>query len=316
MINMYYMDHGLYVFRPDHIRADYEDMKDMGCDAVTLSVLEQFHHGHKAIQNHCRLAHAAGLKIHVIPARFGGMFAGAPKTASGFAINNPDLLVEDANGDRHGVCCVENPGVRDFFAERLQSLIGDYEFDGVVLDEPKGTDIVCHCRHCCEAYGKVSHRTRQQSIVNFLGFLCDQIKSVRDSVEISLFAMPHDSGEFLAQLAALPNLDYIGIDGPVCDQETAPGAPIVKASLFESAPAALVTASEHGKKSLLVLESFGVPAWAYDAFAAGLDRALAYSPDQWIFFYYPHNTEDPDRLMALTESAIRRISGRSGFEAG
>ena len=144
-------------------------------------------------------------------------------------------------------------------------------------------------------------------MTDFLQWMCEQIKRVRTDLVTSLFAMPKDSGGLLDRLASLESLDYLGVDGPICDQERAPGKPICKKSLFESAPLLFELCARTGKKSLLVLESFGVPQRAYESYRRALVEAMRFKPDQWIFFYYPHNTEDPERLMAITREAISNL---------
>ena len=306
-INMYYMDHGFYVLNPRQLRDDYQDMGDMGVDAVTIAVLEQYRSSHKDMLLHFDLAHKAGLKVNIIPARFAGLFSGAPKACSPFAMNNPDTLVRDSAGKTYDCCCTENPRVFEFFDEHLSKLLSTFDIDGVVLDEPKGTKIVCHCEHCRRAYGEqLSEQTRERSLVKFLDWVCTRIKSIKPKTIITIATMPRIT-HLLTDVAKIAAFDHLSIDGPISDQEWFPNYPLKKPKLFETAETLIRTAREHGKKGVLFLESFSVPQRAYAQFAAAWDEVMKFAPDGWALYYYPHNTEDVEQIMSVTRDAVRKL---------
>ena len=142
--------------------------------------------------------------------------------------------------------------------------------------------------------------------MKFLDRLCTRIKAIKPHMSVTIAIMPRIM-HLLADLAKIGACDHLSIDGPISEQEWFPGYPLEKPSLFETAPTLIRRAREHGKKGLLVVESFSVPRRAYEQFEAALEKALKLAPDGWVFYYYAHNTEDPEHLMSLTRDAIRQL---------
>jgi hypothetical protein len=225
-------------------------------------------------------------------------------------MNNPDTLARDADGRTYDYCCTENPKVLEFFDKHLQKLLSTFDFDGVVLDEPKGTKIVCHCEYCQRASGtRPTQQTREQSLVKFLDWICARIKSIKPHASVTIAIMPRIL-HLLPDLGKISACDHLSIDGPVSEQEWFPGYPLKKPSLFETADTLIRTARQFNKKGILFLESFSVPQRVYEQFETALSDVLEFKPDGWSFYYYPHNTEDPERVMSMTRNAVRKLKGR------
>ncbi len=70
----------MYTLVPRHVREDLRWMADIGTRLVSLAVLEQdFRAAGENIDLVCEQAHRAGQQVVAVPARWGGLTAGAPK---------------------------------------------------------------------------------------------------------------------------------------------------------------------------------------------------------------------------------------------
>jgi hypothetical protein len=95
----------------------------------------------------------------------------------------------DPANDRHGVCCPNSPGYRDYIAAQAADLFERYEFEIAFVDMTFWP-CVCGCQHCRERLGaelpeKVDwadprwaafQNARQQWMEEYTGFITDTIK--------------------------------------------------------------------------------------------------------------------------------------------
>ncbi len=93
LINAYYFRAHMYTLVPRHVREDLKWMADVGTNVVTLSVLEQdLFAATKNIEFVVNEASKLNMKVWMVPARWGGLFAGAPKVPE-VAVNNMVALL-------------------------------------------------------------------------------------------------------------------------------------------------------------------------------------------------------------------------------
>jgi hypothetical protein len=98
MLNAYYFRAHMYTLVPRHVQEDMKWMADIGTNVVSVAVLEQdLFAAVENIQIIVEEAKKAGMKVHAVPSRWGGLLAGAPKVPSLFSVLHPHL---DATGRR------------------------------------------------------------------------------------------------------------------------------------------------------------------------------------------------------------------------
>ena len=97
MVSAYCLDYNTWVCIPKHVEEDFKEMADMGYDTVCLSFNESdMVYARRTFEILVTIAHKCGLKVHVIPSRIGGRFAGAPLMPSMWLAKNPQYC---ATGD-------------------------------------------------------------------------------------------------------------------------------------------------------------------------------------------------------------------------
>lgn len=111
---------------PQHRRDAFREMRDSGFDAVALSFSEgDVLLSRRDFDMHINEAHAAVLKVHVVPSRLGGRFAGFPLASLWLAENPASQLPENAD-----LACVEDPKFREWTGDFIRMLFSDHEVNG------------------------------------------------------------------------------------------------------------------------------------------------------------------------------------------
>jgi hypothetical protein len=120
---------------------------------------------------------------------------------------NPDWRIAPVQGwtrtpadppaDRHGVCCPNSPGYRDYIAEQIADLYGRYRFEITFIDMTFWP-CVCGCRHCRERFGaefpervdwtspdwRAFQNARQEWIEDYTKFIGDTIREATPGIGV------------------------------------------------------------------------------------------------------------------------------------
>ena len=89
----------MYTLVPRHVREDLQWMADVGTDLVSVAILEQDLNA--AVENVSIIQNQAaklGMKLAVVPSRWGGLLADAPKVPSHFSVVNPQTWLRKKDG--------------------------------------------------------------------------------------------------------------------------------------------------------------------------------------------------------------------------
>lgn len=314
LLNAYYFRANMYTLVPRHVREDLEWMAGAGTNAVSIALLEQdFFAARRNIELIHREATRLKMKVFATPSRWGGLLAGAPKVPSLFSVLHPETWVLNRDGTpakfstTSGVMSsVYHPATYEFFCQSVDKLFQEFDLDGLTWDEPKAfrpdyskaalqnlgphptpSDFI---KGAANFYARVSHYTRRQ----------------HPDKTINLFLMATNKDEEARAASVIPDLDYFACDGRPWNAE----AELAEAKresrtvrhakvLLGRGEFFLHLAREHGKKGLLLVENFSMPARMIPVMDAALDQVLALKPDQLIYYYYGRDTEDPDQNMAV-----------------
>lgn len=328
LINAYYFRAHMYTCVPRHIREDMTWMADIGTNVVTLAVLEQDLFA--AIENIkivCEEAARVGIKVYAVPARWGGLTAGAPKVPSLFSVNNPHtwmlkkdgtpFLMRNVSG---AISSMHYPETYQFFCESLDSMFKQFNISGVIWDEPKGFRMD-YSPKAVEKLGKdAPEEAHLKAAADFYGKVSRYIKDKYPDKQVSLFIQAH-SGKLEMELAAqVGSLDYFGCDGRPWDitedkkwvgsnehSESGKGKILLgKGEQF------IKLAKQNGKKTLFLVENHNLPKAMIPAMDAGLPRVLAMNVDHLIYYYYPRNIEEPDLNMSVIAKHIKSYAHKNG----
>lgn len=311
-----YFDVG-WLVHPRNIASNLADMKSMGGDSIFTQFVENG--DLRWLKLRTRMAHEAGLKVYASPGRVGGLFAAGPIPGSMFATKHADSRMIDRQGQpimgTGGLmCCPNNPKFQAWFYPFLQNMMLETGADGVAFDEPKGPDIACWCDHCKALVDKPDSQSllalRESTMADMMGKVCTQMRQHKPDFVTVAMLMPAASNRFLKLVTEQKNLDYIGVDGPLCHQGPTPTADLIKTPLWVSAPHFAAAAHAAGKKSFALTETFDVNPWACGELASRIHDLPAMNIDMYSFNYYGHDCEDGDLVMESVRKAVALVKGK------
>ena len=300
------------MFHPGHAQMAWDEMKQLGCSAVILPATEpDIEFFGNNVKRYIDSAKKSRLKVYWIPARYGGLFAGAPLMSSPFCTRNLNAVIKNEElqlrQGRSLMACVNNPLFQEFFVNQIEKVIGSFGFDGIMMDEPKWSDVTCYCDYCrAKAHGKDMLLFRQESMAEFLDMLGKTAKQVNNQVKIALFVEPSTPRRFAEFTACLEHIDVFGYDGSL-GPHTIPGWS--KEHLFDVWPFVDKIAKANGKKSLLVAENFDTNTVDLDQMEKSLRLVCQSGCDILTLFYYPFGNSEPGDNMERVKRVLMEFIG-------
>ena len=309
IVSAYCLGYQSWTVVPHQMEEDFKEMRDMGFGAVNLSFSEnELKYARRAFELQVRLAHAAGLKVNVIPSRLGGRFAGAPFMPSVWLAQNPQYALYSKPGALP-VACVESPAFRAWVREFMETLLRDYELDGIIWDEPKSHGLISRHPDTIAKFGE--HPTEENMIDSFVEFL-EEIsgfcRELRPGMRQTMFVQKNYNPYFTGKAARIESLDYFGYDGNMARQSVFQEEPRWhKYRLEEVWERTVAECAQTGKKSFALVENMLMPSAAVDEFEENFERYLSrYTPDHLAIYYYAHNNEDPERVHAAVKRLMKK----------
>lgn len=316
-INLVYFEVG-WTVHPRNLSANFADVKAMGGHSVFTQFLERG--DERWLKLRTRMAHDAGLKVYASPGRVGGLFAAGPIPGSFFATRHEDVRMIDAAG-KHifgtsgFMACPNHPRFVNWFYPFMESIMLDAGVDGVAFDEPKAADRACWCEHCKARVDKVDEAAlialREQTMAEMMGTVCTLLRKSKPEFVTIAMLMPSASKRFIRLVAEQKNMDFIGVDGPLCHQGPVPTADMIKTPLWISVPVFSEIVRAAGKKVFALTETFDVNPWACGELATRIHELPALDVDMFAFNYYGHDCEDGELVMESVRKAIALVKNRS-----
>lgn len=316
LLNAYYFRAHMYTLVPRQVREDMEWMADAGTDAVSVAVLEQDLYA--AISNVdiiCHEAERVGMKVHVVPSRWAGIVAGAPKVPSHFTITNPQGWILDGNGRAVHNCVsgamssIYHPATTEFFCGNLTTVFKQWPIAGIIFDEPKLFDARDYSEFARARHGETFDDGLYVSdIAGFFGTLCRHIKRKRGDAVTSMFLYASERNEIVQAMAATDSLDYFGCDGRpwgMTDGGTTDGA--ADKVLLGRAERFIDAARSNGKEGLILVENHNMRVEDNERMDRRLPQVLRLGAEHVLYYYYPRNLEDPDANMAILAKHLRAL---------
>ena len=288
LINCYYYAPHNHTMLSNHIEYDLEKMIEIGTDIVSICVSEsQLKNWHwKRIENFIRTAHGFGLKVHAVPNRWAGIFAGWLDGFSDFSMKNIDQLVEDKNGkpviNDEMVCCFNKPAVRNHIKNYIKLLLDIFPFDGIVWDEPH--TVKCHCSYCLDA--KINSYTKTcEAFSNFIDEMSSRAKQCNSNITISLFVQPQCE-ELLEALLSTKNIDYLGSDGHL--RSDSHRMHVMKKTIFEAHDKYYDKLKAAGHPPFFLIEGQRHRDEDLQDYLVNLEKAFSLPMEQLMYYYSAH----------------------------
>ncbi len=253
----------------DHV--PLQALADAGVWAVLLRCFEdEIRWRAPAAEAFARSAAAAGLRVFLVPAGYGGIFCPEQHPTSLFVQAHPQVRQVDLRGRRIPRACPNNPAYIEWLASSLRTLAWLIDADGFVWEEPgfyynRGL-WTCRCSYCQGRYAAQFGGTmpaelspqlaglRQRSIADLVATISGAVKGVDSRLACLLMPTPApqsgaipNGNENWRMLSAVGDLDGLIVSWP---PGTATDEPLSGAlSLWEDLPAWV----EHGTLMLLRL---------------------------------------------------------------
>lgn len=318
ILNAYYFRAHMYTLVPRHVKEDLKWMADCGTNTVSISILEQDLYA--AVENVniiCNEAEKLGIQVFAVPSRWGGMVAGAPKVPSMFAIENPQTwMLNDKGKARYGpggaICSVHYPETLAFFCNSIDKMLHLWPIKGIIWDEPKNISISTdYSIKAIETLGENAPFIKHvEASRGFFSKVNTFIKSKNPNVSTSLFLYADMEEKLIATMADTENLDYFGCDGRPWN-DTDGGVPEngvnakVPKVLLGPGENFLPIAKQKGKKTLWLIENHNMIMKDAELMDKRMPEILAKNIDHLIYYYYPRNLQDPDKIMSIVSKHLK-----------
>ena len=281
-------------------------MREVGFDAVDLSFCEsEAVYSMRTFEQQVNLAHKQGLKVFVIPSRFGGRFAGAPLMPGYWLAQHPECQVPG-----HPLLgCLESPAFLEFSEGFIRKIAASFEIDGIIWDEPKYADVISLHPDTLRKYGGAPTRENMfSSMMEYLTRLTRTAKEIRPDLSMTIFNMPHTSPDFTKQCSRIPGIYFTGFDGTCCEQSYFHETPRrVKPTVRQMWNRTCEEACGGGGTFSLI-ENILIPDSELEAYEKELLLTLReVRPDHLSCYYYGHNNESAERIQKFTMNALSEM---------
>lgn len=303
--NAYYIHQYQYNRPPAHVDWDMDWISSNGFNAVSIVINEiDLIKTEIGIDRVFKSAKKHGLKVHLVPARWGGILAGAVGVQSLFCIQHPEFLIYDEKGKPvvnkywGAMASIHCPETYAFFCETIDLIFRNWDFDGIIWDEPKSFDIVdlSPCARKIRPENAGVEWDREQ-FAHFFDKLGKYIKDKYPNVRLSMFIYGDYTDDIFDCCCRINHLDDVGIDGnpfvPLRSTDKRRKTLIGNAFRFHK------KAKSYGKNSLALLENFGMTKEENKLMEESMPEILSYGIDHLLAYYYGRNNEDPDENMEI-----------------
>lgn len=316
-LNAYYFRAHMYTMVPRQVREDLSFMADLGTDAVTISLLEQDLFA--AVENVEIIANEAeklGIELHVVPSRWGGLLAGAPKVPSIFTAGNPQTWVIKENGKHKGsrwtgsISSFHHPETIAFFQEKLTETLEKLPVKGIVWDEPKMYTTIDYSEAAQKAMnGSTNLADHQAAFSKFFSELNAHIKGINPDIMTSLFVYANLPDEVVDSVSTISNLDYLGCDGRPWSVDDGGVQEQANKVLLGPGERFLSAARKNGKGAFWLIENHNMRYQDNQLMDKRLPEVIENMPEQLVYYYYPRNIEKPDDNMAIIAKHLKKYKG-------
>ena len=296
LVNSYYYAPHNHSLLTQHLDYDLAKMVSIGTDIVTFCVQEDQldNWNQQRIRNVVDRAHEHGLKVHVVPNRWTGLTAGWLDGYSSWSIRNTDTWLPGTENQKNAFSDPNNPKVEEWYKKNLERLFNEFNFDGLVWDEPRPFNNV--------------------DVFYFLDKMTAYIKTLKPDAPVSIFAEStclHLKDTF----PKLKHIDYLGSDGHVRSEDHKMKR--MKTTIFEAHKAFYEPLKKAGKKTFFLLEAHRHRDADLENYLQNMDKAFNLPMDHLMYYYSAHemsikNEKIFNEATWKTVAALKGISYKSG----
>ncbi len=311
VLNAYYFRAHMYTLVPRHVREDMKWMADAGTNVVSIAVLEQdFYAAKENIEIICDEASKLGMDVWAVPSRWAGLVAGAPKVPSDFTITNTETWKKKKDGSYAGgvagrISSIFHPATYEFMKESAKRLFKTWDLKGMIWDEPKSLDEDYHDLAIKKLGGNPSREQFVDANVDFFSTINNDVKAAYPDKKIAMFIYSNFDDMTVRKCATIDGLDVYGCDGrPWRDEDGGQQEGRGKVLLGGVGQRFLDAARENKKQSLWLVENHNMSDKDIPLLERGLPEVMTTDVDHLIYYYYPRNLSQPDKIMNIIRKNI------------
>jgi len=314
-LNAYYFRAHMYTLVPRHVRDDLQWMADAGTNIVSLAVLEQdLFAAVENIEIICNEAAKLGMEVWGVPSRWGGLVAGAPKVPSLFTILHPETwkkekdgsYSESANSGR--ISSIFHPATASFMVEKACEIFKTWDMKGLIWDEPKSLTQDYHELAIQKLGNNPSYDQYIDANVEFYSSINRQIKEKYTDKKIGMFIYASKSDMVVEKCATIGDLDVFGCDGRPWGKADGGQLESEGKILLDGVGQRFINAAKkNGKQSLWLIENHNMADADISILEKRLPEIVKTDLDHLIYYYYPRNLSQPDKIMEIVRKNLKLI---------
>lgn len=291
------------LLRPDILKQDFQAIRASGASSLVYAIHEQEEQRWaRDFERGLNQAHDAGLKMYVSLGRFGNLFAGPALVPSWYTFRHPQSRVMDQHGRYHEISCFNHQSFRSWLFREIEGYLTSYPVAGILLDEPRGLEVICYCPACRALCPDVTDlaRFRRRAMIEFLHETCAYVKQVDGHLKTAIVLHPHDLG-LAEDLAQIEQLDTLGchLFWDILQEDVA--------QVIRWGRELVETARLASKRSQLWLQNFNIHEGNASEMSTAFTGILSLEPDEVGCYYYWRNNADPVRVWETTRTLLRRV---------
>lgn len=310
ILSAYYFRAHMYTMVPRHVRDDLQWMADHGTNAVCIALLEQdFFAARKNVDIIANEAARVGMQLFVVPSRWAGLIAGAPKVPSPFAVNHPRTWLIEPDGKTGAYCSVFYPEVAQFFKSQLDRVFSQWDARAIIWDEPKIYNTIDHSEAAIKKLGKDAPKEAYvQAFTDFWSDVNTHLKTTQPDVLTNLFLYANMDQAVIENAARIKNLDYFGCDGRPWKVESGGDNEGRDKVLLGNGERFLTLAKAQKKKTLWLVENHNMRDEDVALMDQNFPEILGKGVDHLLYYYYPRNLADPEHNMSVVGKHIANFT--------
>lgn len=292
LINCYYYGPHNHTLIAKHIEYDLEKMVSLGTEVVSFCLQEKqmTDWDWKRVDNFMKLSQKFGLKVFIVPSRWGGLMAGWMGGISQWMIQNQDAWYKKEEYLGMPYVNPKHPKVIDHFTYHLKYLIENFAPDGLIWDEPR-------------PYNEID-------VILFLDQMSAYCKSLKPDITISIFAEAgalHQADWY----CETKHMDYLGSDGHLRSDDYEMHR--MKNTIFKAHSVYYPKLKAAGKKTFFLIEGQRHRDENLDNYLENLEKAFSLPMEQLMYYYSAHEMsyKNEEIFNRETWKMVAKISGRS-----
>ncbi len=311
-LNAYYLRAHMYTMVPHQVKEDLKWMADVGTNIISVAVLEQdFFAAKENIEIICNEAAKLGMDVWAVPSRWGGLVAGAPKVPSIFTTLHQETWKKNSDGTYASSkisgreSSIFHPATAEFMQESAKNIFKTWDIKGMIWDEPKSLAKDYHELAIKKLGKNVPLEAYIDANVEFYSKTNNNIKAEFPDKQIAMFIYSNKDDMTLNKCATIEGLDAYGCDGrPWTNKDGGKQEGKGKVLLGGVGQRFIDAARKNGKKSLWLIENHNMADEDIPILEKRMPEIAKTEVDHLIYYYYPRNLSQPDRIMNIIKKNI------------